>query len=497
MLNIKKIKELKQGNDLKSVFFSNKLNFNWSEYYYLVANNIKKLLKEQRIYRNINRVIVVSENSWQTFILYSILTSLGIPFSGIDYTQTENIYFENIKNSESNFIFYSEKYKPSQNFEKILKENDINFLQIEDTITFQTGTKGLENIEELIDEFKSARVKDISSFSFTSGTSGVPKVIYRDAGFDDVRIPILTKLYNFNDSDIFLASLPFYHVSVTGWIRLSLLNIGAIVIADIENPSDLYFKLSKFNITTTLFTPPTLKKIVNIHLQEKEKINLRFIMVGGKTFPEVLKEQSISAFGPIIHEYYGSSETGINTLISSAEYLQHPESSGKPMEGSEVLIVNQKHEKLKEGEIGRIAIHSFQNATGYIHKTLERATIDGKDYILTSDFGKIIDNYIYVTQRSITDYPNSNINVFSLENQIRLHQSIDDVAILTNYNDISVYISYDKDISKLKKIILKNSIFESLKSQIPEDTKLFLNELENINYSLSGKVKYFKLEENK
>ncbi|GAB2024592.1 hypothetical protein OfM1_06630 [Lactovum odontotermitis] len=492
MLNLTQINERKKGNELRPAFFSDEFSFNWGDYSNLVANNLSEILNNEVISSDIERIIVISENNWQTFILYSVISSLGIPFSGIDYSQSEEIKLANIKNSGSNLVLYSAAHAPSKAFEELLQKNHIYFHDINSLIQLNVKS-GNEAVEELLKNFKKNRSHEISSFSFTSGTSGIPKVIYRTSGFDGIRIPILTKLYHFNREDIFLATLPFSHVSVTGWIRLSLMNGGAVVVADIEDSKDVYAKLIDYKVTTSLFTPPVLRKIVDIAKKNRDKTDLRFIMVGGKTFPVSLKEEAITTFGPIIHEYYGSSETGINALISSPEYLKKTESSGKAMEGSELLIVDNDYQKLKDGKIGRIAVSSFQNAAGYLHSELERTMIDGKDFIITSDFGKMEDGYLSVTQREILEDCNQTIDAFELENNIRLFRQIRDVAVLTKNKKVNIFVTFEKNASELSKKIVRHAVSEYISGALDASISFTLEERSQINYSLSGKVKYFKL----
>ncbi|WP_407350784.1 AMP-binding protein [Lactococcus garvieae] len=494
MLNINQIEELKKDNEMKAVFFSDEVELSWLDYYNLTSNHIKKLLEEDIVNEKTRRIIVISENNWRTFILYSVISSLGIPFSGIDYTQTDEIKLASIVNSESNLVFYSETQKISPPLEARIENLGISSLCIDKIIELNTDSP-INKVSSKIFNFKNGRQGDIASFSFTSGTSGVPKVIYREKGFDNIRIPILTKLYNFNSQDIFLASLPFYHVSVTGWMRLALLNKGAIVIANIENEKDLFNKLKLYNVTTTLFTPPTLKKIIEIiNENHKQSLGLRFVMVGGKNFPVTLKEEAISTLGSIIHEYYGSSETGINTLISSDEYNENLLSSGKVMEGSKIAILGENNEALDEGQIGKVAIHSFQNASGYIGNELSRVTFREESYIITSDFGKLINGYLYITQRSILDFANKNVNVFEIENHLRLFQHVEDIAILTENMNVYTFLTFSDSISLLKKNLLKVEFHKYLMEHLGMGYNIQIQDVDVLKYSLSGKVKYFQLE---
>ncbi|EUA43154.1 AMP-binding enzyme family protein [Mycobacterium xenopi 3993] len=57
--------------------------------------------------------------------------------------------------------------------------------------------------------------------------------------------------------------------------------------------------------------------------------------------------------GPIIDEYYASSEAIGSTLITAEEWLEHPGSVGKPMLGV-VHILDENGDELPPGQAGEI-----------------------------------------------------------------------------------------------------------------------------------------------
>lgn len=57
--------------------------------------------------------------------------------------------------------------------------------------------------------------------------------------------------------------------------------------------------------------------------------------------------------GPIVDEYYASSEAHGSTLIAAEDWLLHPGSVGKPMLGA-VHILDEDGNELPAGEAGEI-----------------------------------------------------------------------------------------------------------------------------------------------
>jgi fatty-acyl-CoA synthase len=62
--------------------------------------------------------------------------------------------------------------------------------------------------------------------------------------------------------------------------------------------------------------------------------SLERVMHAAAPCPVEIKKQMIDWWGPIVDEYYASSEAIGSTLISAEEWLAHPGSVGKPMVGN-------------------------------------------------------------------------------------------------------------------------------------------------------------------
>lgn len=485
MLALNKIQEISIKNPGKAALITDDIVFSWRDYKNVVKNNVHKLLANKIINEDTTRAIVISENKWELFILYSCLVTSKIAYSGIDYTMNDTKKIAAISRSNANLVFYSENNKPSNKILDIFSEK-VNFVPIT-AISLDVSDDDFDYslaIAELNHQ------DNITSFAFTSGTTGLPKCIYRTSSFDEKRLAIFTEMYNFNEKDIFMVTMPFYHVSVNGWAKLTLVNGGTVVFSDFSSNQDLYYKLTNYNITSMLITPHVLNRLIR-KLNENNFNNktVRFIMVGGKNFPTILKAKAIATFGPVLNEYYGSSETGINTLANSIDMEHYPASSGKFMEGSKLLILDKNHNILPANKIGRIAINSFQNAAGYINKEMEEFHHNNERYILTSDYGYLSeDGYIFVTQRVIYDDKKVENNIYSLENSIRMLSGVKDLVIVQNRNNqYSIYLSFEESTTN----ILKNNILEAIDLLLTSvDTKISIHAVSDINYSLSGKVKY-------
>ena len=66
----------------------------------------------------------------------------------------------------------------------------------------------------------------------------------------------------------------------------------------------------------------------------------------------------IDWLGPILVEYWGTSEAGVFTRVDSADWLAHPGTVGRPVPGFEVFAVDDTGATLPPGKVGRLFCHT-------------------------------------------------------------------------------------------------------------------------------------------
>src|SRR5439155_1462370 len=68
--------------------------------------------------------------------------------------------------------------------------------------------------------------------------------------------------------------------------------------------------------------------------------SLRALIIGAAPFPYALKQRAESVIGQILWEFYGATETGINTVLRPEEQLRKPGSCGTAVPGQEIRLVD-------------------------------------------------------------------------------------------------------------------------------------------------------------
>ena len=76
------------------------------------------------------------------------------------------------------------------------------------------------------------------------------------------------------------------------------------------------------------------------------------IVVGAAPlFPEY-KLGFLDRYGPCLHEYYGATETGVNTFITPEEIRERPSSVGKAFADNDLKIFDENGNEVPDGERG-------------------------------------------------------------------------------------------------------------------------------------------------
>jgi fatty-acyl-CoA synthase len=144
-----------------------------------------------------------------------------------------------------------------------------------------------------------------------------------------------------------------------------------------------------------------------------------------------IKKQMIDWWGPIVDEYYASSEAIGSTLISAEDWLAHPGSVGKPML-SEIHILDEDGNELPPGQPGEIYF-----AGGYSFEYLNDATKTAASrekhgWVTVGDVGYLDeDGYLFLTDRRHHMIISGGVNIYpqETENLLVTHPKVLDAAV--------------------------------------------------------------------
>ena len=145
--------------------------------------------------------------------------------------------------------------------------------------------------------------------------------------------------------------------------------------------------------------------------------SLRFVVHGAAPCPVALKQAMIEWWGPVINEYYGSTETGIPVWHSSEEALRKPGTVGRALPGGAVAAYDGGGMLLPPGEIGEIYMRAGGMAEFTYHgRDAERAAIGRDGLVTVGDIGWIdADGYVFLCDRKRDMIISGGVNIYPAE----------------------------------------------------------------------------------
>lgn len=438
----------------------------------------------------------ISPNRPELISWLAAFSTLGIPVTGLDYTLSHSDLKKLLITLRADFILISTKTFDLGRAESGFGDNSSLLVDLNST-DFENGVYEKCDINGDI----SALLKGLGipntpfrSVGLTSGTTGMPKLVIRSRPFDQRRFAFFTNRYGFTFEDRFLVSMPLYHAAGNGWARM-FMGLGAtIYLASVDDPEELKNIIERQYITASVMTPSILREVLDAAESNATfKHTLKWVLVGGKHFPVQQKERALDQLGPIIHEYYGTTETGVNTIAEPHDLENHPRSVGLPFDGNAIAIIDPCGSRLGTEEIGTVAVASYMNMDSYSDGSSNSVTFDGKSYLLTSEKGYLDqEGRLYLLNRSSVS--DNLYNIYGLEDAIRALPCIADVALMPSDNQSSSQVNCAIQIKYKTKA--PSQLHDGIRKLVSTAQMQLLRYgvVPKIPYSPSGKVKVRDLE---
>ena len=273
---------------------------------------------------------------------------------------------------------------------------------------------------------------------YSSGTTGRPKGIKRDLPhLPPSETPgLMAALVSFwmNPEAIYLSPAPLYHTAPSVWsMQAQAGGITTVVLEkfDAEGALDA---IQKYGVTHGQFVPVMFTRMLKLPEQVRTSYDvssLQRVMHAAAPCPVEIKKQMIDWWGPIVDEYYASSEAIGATLISADEWLAHPGSVGKAMTGV-VHILDEDGNEVPAGQHGEIFFEGGADFE-YLNDSAKTASSrDSHGWKTVGDIGYLDeDGYLYLTDRRHHMIISGGVNIYpqEAENMLVIHPKVMDAAV--------------------------------------------------------------------
>jgi fatty-acyl-CoA synthase/long-chain acyl-CoA synthetase len=274
------------------------------------------------------------------------------------------------------------------------------------------------------------------SMIYTAGTTGKPKGALRRSTDPAAFLTRLAALRCVAPDDVHLVAGPLYH-SAPGGFALYAHALGqTVVVMRRFDAEDALRTIERHRCTTTFMAPTLLKRIVDLPAEVRARYDvssMRSIVMAAAPCPMRVKEQVLAFFGPVLHEFYGSTELGINTVLAPAEMLRKPGSCGRAAPGVELAVLDDDGRPVPPGRPGELHVRRGDGVFDgyYKNETATRETARG-DWLSVGDVAWIDDEgFVYICDRKRDMIISGGVNIYpaEIEDVLHRHPAIEDAAV--------------------------------------------------------------------
>lgn len=289
---------------------------------------------------------------------------------------------------------------------------------------------------------------------FTSGSTGEPKGVMISR--DDLAMRAMTEIvdYGISREDRLLSLLPFSFDVGLNQLFASLLSGSDLIILNSWFPKDIVSVMERLKITGISGVPYIWANLMNTEpdtLIRNSSHSLRYITVSGGSLGEKQLERLRQYFENInIYKTYGQTETFRSTMLRPAEFDKKALSIGRPLKGTDVLIINGEGEIAGPEEDGEIIHRGTGTMLGYIGDEQGTAQkirhfdfpsdrkLSGR-YICTGDLGRFDrDGYLYILCRKDKMIKTMGNRVYpqEVEHALLKHEGVKEAAVFGAKDEI-------------------------------------------------------------
>jgi long-chain acyl-CoA synthetase len=262
-----------------------------------------------------------------------------------------------------------------------------------------------------------------SSMIYTSGTTGRPKGVRRqpmtaalEARMGDYR----ERVYGLKPGVRTMIPGPLYHSAPNAFALRAARVASLIALMPRFDPEAFLAVVDRHRIEAMFMVPTMFVRLLKLPAEVRNRYDLsslKFVMHAAAPCPPEVKRGMIEWLGPVIHEFYGSTESGAVTVVDSNEWLKRPGTVGRPIQGGEVRIYDDAGIKLGPGAVGEVYTRlEFLPDFTYHQLPDKRAEIDREGFITSGDVGYLDDaGYLFLCDRKRDMVISGGVNIYPAE----------------------------------------------------------------------------------
>lgn len=306
---------------------------------------------------------------------------------------------------------------------------------------------GFEDFDTAIVRYPAEKLAEeqLGSFMlYSSGTTGRPKGIKRPLSgvspqTGNPGMMSTAAMYGMDNSTVYLSPAPLYHSAPAGYTCAVIQAGGTVVVMDKFDAEPALKLIGRHCVTHSMWVPTMFVRMLKLDPEVRARhdlSSLRCAIHAAAPCPVEVKRQMIAWWGPVIEEFYSSTEMAGYARITSREWLDRPGSVGRS-QGKPFHICDEEGHELPPGESGLI-YGEMQTGVRFTYHKDEEKTVGAShprhsNWMTVGDVGYVdTDGYLYLTDRKAFMIISGGVNIYpqQIEDVLALHPKVADVAVI-------------------------------------------------------------------
>ena len=275
---------------------------------------------------------------------------------------------------------------------------------------------------------------------YTSGTTGSPKGVVRDEIPPEQLLQLAGNTLHrmgVGPGVRTVIPAPLYHTA-PNTLAMIALRVGAdITVLPAFDAEEFLATVERQRIEQVQMVPTMFVRLLRLPQDVRDRYDissLQRVVHSAAPCAVPVKRAIIEWFGPIVHEYYGGSETGPVVWCDSAQWLAHPGTVGAPIDGAQVRIVGPDDEPVPTGEVGVVYAKpaDYWPDFTYLGNDEKRRDMELDGFVTVGDVGRLdADGFLYLTDRAGDMVISGGVNIYPAEIEAALSgiDGVRDIAV--------------------------------------------------------------------
>jgi fatty-acyl-CoA synthase len=398
------------------------------------TDRVANALRRQGIGRG-DAVVFMLHNVPEFLFLQGATSRIGASAVTVSWRSTPSELRYLLTNARARAIFFDASV--ADVVSRVLSETGIG----DRAFSVAGAAPGFSSFEEILTDADASvppdHSEDAAVVIYTSGTTGKPKGAVRKFG-KEAAVQVLSFIGEtpMHVGQTHLAVCPLYHSTAFGFITVSFIVGSTIVLLDGFEPESFLDALERHRVNHTAVVPTMLHRTLSMGkdaVKRRDLSNLRAIFTGGAPLSPALGEAVMDAYGDVLYNFYGATETGFVTLAKPSDLRAAPGTIGRCIRGNEIRLLDEAGRPVKQGEVGELYTKSGNLVAGY-HDNPEATSESMREgFFSVGDLARQDESgYYFLEGRKRDMIISGGVNVYprEIETVLTAHPDVAEAAVI-------------------------------------------------------------------